>query len=606
MTELSGSLVGRYRLLRLLGAGGMGSVWLAQDENLGIQVAIKQIDVSSDLGEGTRAQRISRARAEARNAAQLRGHPHVVNVVDIVEQDGLPWIVMEYVTGASDLRAVVNDQGRLCDADIARVGIAVLKALSTGHSLGIVHRDVKPANILLAPDHSGNRYGRVMLADYGISLYAGSGQTRMTNGVIGTPGYMAPERVHGAEPPASDLFSLGATLYCASEGHPPFHRDDGDGDSTATFVAPLTEVPPRPPHACGPLADIIVALLAKEPGHRPTLHTAITELAAVEAAARAAAAPSGGSDGSPTRKSLPHRSPRILAWGIAGAVASSAIALTAVALSDDERSTDRPDSSVQRTGSTGQAGTGEAATQAGVLYGTDVGLRKPLEAGDCVIVGTHNEDYTVLTDVVTVDCVETESSPTPAGQVVATVPDDDDADADADAEDGEMSVRQECHKRTAELRGSLADPVLTVLRPDDERGSATQAEAACLVFQRGILTGGNLGERREEGSSLYISQLSVGDCVNDEDDDIILADCTQPHDQQVIGHVKVSEEVPYENVSMYAICASRFEQEWVRTQQQDVFGWANSDDWDEGFRIVTCGLEGVDSQLPAGTATPED
>lgn len=597
MTELSGSRVGRYRLLRLLGAGGMGSVWLAEDENLGIQVAIKQIDVSGDPGDGNRVQRVSRARAEARNAAQLRGHPHVVNVVDIVEQDGLPWIVMEYVTGASDLRAIIHDQGRLGDADIARVGIAVLRALSTGHSLGIVHRDVKPANILLAPDHSGNRYGRVMLADYGISLYAGSGQTRMTNGVIGTPGYMAPERAQGAEPPASDLFSVGATLYCASEGHPPFGPGDHDGDSTATFVAPLTEVPPRPANACGPLADIIMGLLAKSPGHRPTLHTAITELATVEAAARTAAAPPGSSGWSSTRESLPRRAPRILAWAVAGAVASTAIALTAVALSDDEKNTDPPDSSAQQPGRTGPAGTEDAATEAGVLYGTEVGLRKPLEAGDCVIVGTHNEDYTVLTDVVTVKCVETASSPTPAGQVVATVP---------DAEDGETSVRQECDKQTAELRGSLADPVLTVLRPDGERGSATRAEAACLVFQRGILTGGNLGERREQGSSLYISQLSIGDCVDEEDDDILLADCAQPHDQQVIGHVKVSEEVPYESVSMYAICASRFEQEWVRTEEQDVFGWTNSDDWGEGFRIVTCGLEGVESKLPAGTATPRD
>lgn len=602
MTELSGSRVGRYRLLRVLGAGGMGSVWLAEDENLGIEVAIKQIDVSNDLGGGDLGQRISRARAEARNAAQLRGHPHVVNVVDIVEQDGLPWIVMEYVTDATDLRTIIHDQGRLPDADIARVGIAVLKALSTGHSLGIVHRDVKPANILLAPDHSGNRYGRVMLADYGISLYAGSGQTRMTNGVIGTPGYMAPERAHGADPPASDLFSLGATLYCASEGHPPFGHDDRD--STAT--APLTETPPRPANACGPLADIIMGLLTKEPGHRPTLHTAITELAAVEAAARTAAAPPGSSGESPTRKSFPPQSSKILAWVVAAAVASTAITLTAVALSDTDKDNAPADSSAQQPGSTGPAGTDDADaadtadtadTEAGVLYGTEVGLRKPLKAGDCVIVGTHNEDYTVLTDVVTVPCVETESTPTPAGQVIATVP---------DAEDGEASVRRECGSQTADLRRSLADPVLTVLRPDDDRGSGAQAEAACLVFQRGILAGGDLGERREQGSSLYVSQLSIGDCIDDEDDDIILADCAQPHDQQVIGYVKVSEKVPYDSVSMYAICASRFQREWVRTEEQDLVGYANSDDWSEGFRFVTCALEGEESKLPAGTATPRD
>ncbi|MFW6693725.1 serine/threonine-protein kinase [Streptomyces sp. MAR4 CNX-425] len=595
MTELNGSRVGRYRLLRLLGAGGMGSVWLAEDEHLGIQVAIKQIDVSSDPGDGTRAQRVSRARAEARNAALLRGHPHVVNVVDLVEQDGLPWIVMEYVTDATDLRTIIRDQGRLSDADIARVGIAVLKALSTGHSLGIVHRDVKPANILLAPDHSGNRYGRVMLADYGISLYAGSGQTRMTNGVIGTPGYMAPERVQGAEPPASDLYSLGATLYCASEGHPPFDR--GDGDSTAT--ASLTESPARPVNACDPLADLIMGLLSKEPGHRPTLHTALTGLAAVETAARAAADPPGGSGGSPTRKSLPPQPPRILAWAVAGAVALTAAALTAVAaLSDDgQQNTGQTDPPARQADRTGPADADDSATEAGVLYGGDVGLRKPLEAGDCVIVGTHNDDYTVLTDVVTVDCVETESSPTPAGQVVATVP---------DAGGGEAPVRRECGRQTAELRRSLADALLTVLRPDDAGGSGTGAEAACLVFQRGILTGGNLGEHREQGASLYISQLGTGDCIDEEDDDIFLADCDRPHDQQVIGHVEASQDVPYENVDLYAICASRFKQAWVRTEQHDVVGYTNSDDWDEGFRFVTCALEGVDAKLPAGVATPKD
>lgn len=595
-----GSRVGRYRLRHRLGSGAMGSVWLAEDETLGLQVAIKQIDVPGDPDEDELRQRVSRARAEARNAAQLRGHPHVVNVLDIVEQDGLPWIVMEYVTGACDLRAVIQEQGRLPDTEVARVGIAVLKALSFGHSLGIVHRDVKPANILLAPDHSGSRYGRVMLTDYGISLYPDSGQTRMTDGVIGTPGYMAPERARGAEPPASDLFSVGATLYCASEGRGPFEREGG----AAAVAAALTEEPERPGHASRELADVIMGLLAKEPGHRPTVHTALTELAAVETAERGALSSPGRAGDGARGLSIPS-SRKVIASAVAGVVALGAVVLTASLLDPDDADPAPTGQGVEgspspagaggaRSNGTGTSGRDRAVAEPGVLHGSDVGLKDPLDAGDCVIIGTHNEDYTQVTDVVVVDCVEEEATPTPAGQVVATVPDSD-----------ERSVRQACGKETADLRTSLADPVLTVLRPDTATASSGKQDAACLVFQRGIRAGGALGEHRNPDVSLYVSQLSVGDCI-DSDDDIFLADCEKPHDEQVIGHVRVPDTLPYEDLDSQAVCMAKFHDAWVRGDQQKIGAWTNSDDWENGFQVVTCTLEGVaGDKLPGGKATPE-
>lgn len=219
---------GRYRLLRTLGAGGMGRVWLAYDEELACEVSLKEIslpEVPRDAAE--RAQRIARARSEARHTARPRGHPHVATVHDVVLREGLPWIVMEYVPDAIDLQAVVRQRGPLAPEPVARIGLAVLDALTAGHRIGILHRDVKPANILLAADASGDPYARVLLTDYGIALQPESREPRLTAtaGILGTPGYLAPERARGEPPtPAADMFSLGATLYAAVEGRGPFDR----------------------------------------------------------------------------------------------------------------------------------------------------------------------------------------------------------------------------------------------------------------------------------------------------------------------------------------------------------------------------------------------
>ncbi|WP_405973295.1 protein kinase [Streptomyces sp. NBC_00988] len=284
-----GSVVnGRYRLLRMLGAGGMGRVWLAYDEELACEVAVKEIalpDASGDGGE--RARRIARARGEARHAARLRGHPHVATVHDVVIHEGLPWIVMDYVPDGVDLQAVLGRSGPLPPARVARIGLALLDALTAGHRIGILHRDVKPANILLAPDASGDPYARVLLTGYGIALQPESHEPHLTAtvGIMGTPGYLAPERARGEPPtPAADLFSLGATLYAAVEGRGPFDRD---GDF-ATLTALLGEEP-TPAVRAGELAPVLQGLLVKDPALRSTPETAARGLERV--GRRAGAAP---------------------------------------------------------------------------------------------------------------------------------------------------------------------------------------------------------------------------------------------------------------------------------------------------------------------------
>ncbi|WP_329246151.1 protein kinase domain-containing protein [Streptomyces canus] len=258
---------GRYRLLRTLGAGGMGRVWLAYDEELACEVAMKEIalpDTPMDAGET--AQRIARARSEARHAARLRGHPHVATVHDVLVHEGLPWIVMEHVPDAVDLQAVVRRSGPLSPEQAARIGLAVLDALTAGHRVGILHRDVKPANILLAPDASGDPYARVLLTDYGIALQPESREPRLTAtaGILGTPGYLAPERARGEPPtPAADLFSLGATLYATVEGRGPFDRHG----EFATLTALLGE-DPTPPARAGELTPVLLGLLVKDPVRR--------------------------------------------------------------------------------------------------------------------------------------------------------------------------------------------------------------------------------------------------------------------------------------------------------------------------------------------------
>ncbi|ABD09746.1 hypothetical protein ThrDRAFT_01372 [Frankia casuarinae] len=251
-------VAGRYRLVARLGAGAMGTVWRAFDSVLETEAALKEIEFAGGVAEAERADRVERALREARHAAKLRGHPHVVTILDVLLENGLPWIVMELVPSRS-LFEVVRSDGPLPVAEVARIGTAVLDALVAARAHGIVHRDVKPSNVLIGTD------GRVVLTDFGIAT--GDGDPTLTvTGVLGTPLYMAPERLNNQ--PATfeaDLFSLGGTLYFAVEGRPPFERD--------TFGAMLAAIllqPPAQAHRAGELAAVLDGLLEKDPGRRMT------------------------------------------------------------------------------------------------------------------------------------------------------------------------------------------------------------------------------------------------------------------------------------------------------------------------------------------------
>ncbi|MEU9868292.1 serine/threonine-protein kinase [Actinomadura sp. NPDC048021] len=259
-----GRLVGgRYRLVETLGRGGFGLVWRARDTVLGLDVAVKEMrPPAAELTE-----RVARATREARNAARLREHPNIVSVHDVVVEDGLPWIVMQLVDGHS-LHDRIARSGPLPAAGAARVAAGLLDALETAHAAGIVHRDVKPANVLLTPG------GDAVLTDFGIAVHHADTTLTATGAFIGSLEYMAPERIDGNDDPASDLFSLGATLYHAVEGVSPFRRDT----TSATLKAVIND-PPAPPGRAGGLTGLITRLLAKEPGERPTISEARVLLA---------------------------------------------------------------------------------------------------------------------------------------------------------------------------------------------------------------------------------------------------------------------------------------------------------------------------------------
>ncbi|MFB4422480.1 serine/threonine-protein kinase [Streptomyces sp. QL37] len=251
-------LAGRYRLGEVLGRGGMGKVWRAQDEVLHRTVAVKELTAGLYVAEADRAVLHARTQKEARAAARIT-HPGVVTVHDVIEYDDRPWIVMQYVDGPS-LADAAKESGEVEPREAARIGLHVLSALRAAHGAGVLHRDVKPANVLLARD------GQVLLTDFGIAAIEGDSTITRTGELVGSIDYLAPERVRGGDPgPASDLWSLGATLYTAVEGSSPFRRTS----PISTMQAVVTEEPP-PPLRGGALAPVITALLRKDPADRPT------------------------------------------------------------------------------------------------------------------------------------------------------------------------------------------------------------------------------------------------------------------------------------------------------------------------------------------------
>lgn len=262
MAGASGLLIaGRYRLDRPVGQGGMGRVWSARDELLDRRVAVKEILFDPDVADRQREKQLRRMIVEARAAARLN-HPGITTVYDVVEHDGAPVIVMEFVVGRS-LAAVLRERTRLPVPRVAEIGVQVLDALTEAHAAGVVHRDLKPDNIMVTDR-------RAVITDFGIAAIAdavgpeGTAGLTTTGGMLGTPAYASPEQMSG-EPAtaASDMWSFGATLYAAVEGRLPFH-----GADLWTLRQSICESDPAPFHHAGALAPILTALLAKNPASR--------------------------------------------------------------------------------------------------------------------------------------------------------------------------------------------------------------------------------------------------------------------------------------------------------------------------------------------------
>jgi serine/threonine protein kinase len=246
---------GKYRLIEVLGEGAIGVVWRAHDESLGRDVAIKEIRLPAGLDDEQVAALRARTLREARAAARL-SHPGIVTVHEVVRDDGRPWIVMELVRGRT-LARVLKEDGPLPPSRVAEIAAQILAALRAAHAAGVVHRDVKPSNVILDGD-------RTVLTDFGVASLDGGTVLTETGAMLGTPSYMAPEQARGADAtPASDLWSLGATMYAAVEGQPPF-----DGETVATVLVSLLTTDPPAPCRAGPLAPVIAGLLAKEPSMR--------------------------------------------------------------------------------------------------------------------------------------------------------------------------------------------------------------------------------------------------------------------------------------------------------------------------------------------------
>jgi len=244
---------GRYRVRSAIGQGGMGTVWLARDERLERDVAIKQVG----LLPGESVTDSARALREARSSAAL-SHRNLVTVFDVVEENGVIWLVMEYVPSRA-LSEIIRDEGRLPPERVAAIGAQIADALATTHAAGTTHRDVKPGNVLVTDD------GTAKLTDFGIARREGDPALTQSGFVTGTPGYFSPELATGAHPgPAGDVWALGATLYAAVEGRPPYPPNP---NPVATLREIATRQPDRPQHA-GPLEQPLRRMLDRDPGSR--------------------------------------------------------------------------------------------------------------------------------------------------------------------------------------------------------------------------------------------------------------------------------------------------------------------------------------------------
>ncbi|MGN9761623.1 protein kinase domain-containing protein [Streptomyces sp. SD31] len=616
-------IAGRYLLLNRLGSGGMGHVWLAHDQRLACEVALKEIVFRDPAEADEREARVARARAEARHAAGLRGHPHVVTVHDVLEHEGLPWIVMEYVAGAVNLRDLIDRHGPLAPAECARVGLAVLDALTAGHERGVMHRDVKPANILLAPDRTGAPYGRVLLTDYGISVQPDTGETRYTlaSVLVGTSGYLAPERVTGGAPtPAADLFSLGCTLYYGAEGRAPFDRESHLAEITAVVMEE-----PRPAARAGALGPVLVALLEKDPERRMSAAQAEEALSRivtpeVDAYARTqtdlgsqphwgGATPGPASDRPGGGQGL--RPPSGHPEGPHGPAAVAGQPGEPQGLGSLTHQPGEPQGFVARPGARRRtrprvrhavlAGLlGLALAGAGVWYamaqesgtggaerpyGAAVGLGDPLTGGDCVLADWPGTAPFQGTPRLSLDpsC----GAKAPDGQVMAFV-------AAASAAEAREEGPAACEERTAEIRGRLADVRSFAVVPTQAGFEAAGRRTACLVLGAHGPVFGPLGEHRKAGSAFAdTATMQRRDCLDVRSHrDARLVSCEGPHDERVLGFTRLGADVTLTEARTESDTACAREvppREYGFDPSMYTAGsWTSEGSWKNGTHFVVC------------------
>ncbi|CRK59922.1 putative serine/threonine protein kinase [Alloactinosynnema sp. L-07] len=270
MSDEGRLVAGRYRLVERIGSGAMGVVWRAVDERLNRVVAIKKLLLPPGLPPDEADEAVARCLREGRIAARLH-HPNAIAVFDVVDEDGVPCLIMEYLPSVS-LAIALSDGGPMDPVEVARIGGAVAAALAAAHAAGIVHRDIKPGNILLGDD------GSVKITDFGISRATDDVTVTKTGLIAGTPAYLAPEVAVGREPStASDVFSLGSTLYAAAEGEPPF----GLSENTLGLLHAVASGKINPPRRSGALTGVLISLLNTEPEDRPSAGRARDLLATV-------------------------------------------------------------------------------------------------------------------------------------------------------------------------------------------------------------------------------------------------------------------------------------------------------------------------------------
>lgn len=325
MSTPSTLIADRYRLINLLGTGGMGVVWQAWDERLQRPVALKMLRTQPELTDRERETATNRAMREARITAGLH-HPHAVTVFDVVEHEGRPCIVMQLIE-STPLSMLLREHGPLNPGEAARIGAQVSSALAAAHKMRIVHRDVTPGNILITED------GSALISDFGISHALGDATITATGMIHGTPAYLSPEVARGQQSRfASDVFSLGSTLYAMLEGAPPFGADN---NAIALLHKVARGVYPPPKHA-GVLAPLLRDMLAADPKRRPSMKSVASRLSAISeraeaaaapaAATPAAAAPAAASDSPTVPVAAASESPTVPLSGAAAALAADGLA----------------------------------------------------------------------------------------------------------------------------------------------------------------------------------------------------------------------------------------------------------------------------------------